>query len=171
MLQGLGKLPRFNGGGRKVTLGRPIGDVISYGPTRSATIYVGLNKGKEGPNQEGACKRKPKKFQLRSLDNAFLKEREKQVGKGRVGATRRKGMGWYKGAPESAAAYEVIFIPPDDADKRETSYTEFRKNMNQLAETIGKRMCQDSVIIVHSDGGKRQSCDARWFEGGGDSCG
>jgi len=166
MLKGLPKLPKFRGGGRKITIGRPVGDVVSYGPTRSATLYIGLKKGVQPENNAGACERKPQKFQLRSLDSTFTKGRAAQVGTDNVNATRRKGRGWFEGSPEESASYEVIYIPSDS----EGSYEAFRSNMNRLAESIGKKLCQDSVIIVHSDGGKRQSCDARWFKDGGDEC-
>jgi hypothetical protein len=150
---------------KRRTLGR-LGRVDDYGPTQTATLYVGQDKGGERPNREGVCQRAPERVTVRDMDRTFLRHRVKQVGREATGATRITGKGWYKGKPEDATKYEVIYIPND----REGSYAKFRKNMNKLAEKMGKKLCQDSVIVVHNDGNKAQSCGAVWYDRRKGSC-
>jgi hypothetical protein len=152
----------FDPKGRPKTLGK----VDSYGPTQSATLYIGQNRGHDAPNRAGTCKRKPESFSLTKMDNLFIKNRAKQVGREETGATRTTGKGWFRGKPEKSAAYEVVYIPNAD----EKSYRSFRNNMNRLAEKLGKELCQDSVIIVHNDGDRRNTCDAIWHQRGGTTC-
>lgn len=140
--------------------GRVIGRVDDYGPTQKATLYVGHNKGHDAANQAGPCKKAPSKTTVAQMDRVFLRERAKQVGKDATGATRTKGKGWFRGEPEDAASYEVIYIPND----AESNYGAFRANMNRLAERMGRDLCQDSVIIVHNDGDKAKSCGAVWYD-------
>ena len=145
---------------------RPLGRTDDYGTTQSATIFVGMDRGLEPSNTRGVCAVQPKKFGVLSLDREFLKVRRDQVGKQNTGGTRTTGKGWYQGKAEKAAAYEIVFI----ASKREKSYKHFRGNMNRMAEKMGKKFCQDAVIVVHNDGDKRKSCGAVWYAPGKGSC-
>lgn len=158
----LGRGRAFEATGRPRSLGR----VDDYGPTQSATLYVGRNRGHEPANRRGSCARAPETYSLTRLDDTFLAARAAQVGRKDTGATRTTGKGWYKGDPESAAAYAVIHIPND----REQSYEAFRQNMNRLAETMAQRLCQDSVIVVHDDGDRKKSCGAEWWKPGTGDC-
>lgn len=154
--------PRFKANGRSKTIGR----VDDYGPTQRATLYVGQNKGHDDPNRAGTCSRAPEKAAVTRLDEVFLTERRAQVGKEATGATRTKGKGWFRGEPEDAASYDVIYIE----NPAEPTYGAFRKNMNKLAEKMGKRLCQDSVIVVHNDGDKARSCGAVWYDRAKGNC-
>lgn len=153
---------RFVPSGNPRTLGR----TDDYGATQSATVYVGQDRGLEPANRRGACAAKPRAFSVQTLDREFLRIRRQQVGKENTGGTRTTGKGWYQGKPEKAAAYEVVFIP----NKHESSYDKFRQNMNRLAEKMGKKLCQDAVIVVHNDGDRRRSCGAVWYERGRGTC-
>jgi hypothetical protein len=136
--------------GRRIRVGR-LGDVASYGPTRAATLLVGLKKGQAPQNRRGACARLPGQLTTSRVDKLFLAERRKQVGAANVGATRQDARGWYQGAPEKSAAYEVIFIPNDV----EPDWRAFTRNMKKLAEKMAKNLCQDEVILVTDNAGKK----------------
>lgn len=145
---------RFRPTGRPRRLG--LGDVASYGPTRSATLVVGLKKGQAPQNRGGACRRLPGTLSPERVDRAFLSARKSQVGKPNVGATRRLGKGWYQGEGEKSMSYEVIFIPGSG----ENSWREFTGNMKKLAEKMAKRLCQDEVILVTDNAGKKATYSA-----------
>ena len=140
--------PRHRGRGR--TLGR-IGDVDPYGPSRKATFYVGLERGKEPQNRSPRCERVRSPIAPQTADDVFLELRQRQVGMENVGGTRRKGRGWYQGSSEDSLSYEVVFIP----NNREKNYRTFLKNMRRLAEGMAHGLCQDSVILVADNGDKR----------------
>lgn len=157
------KRATFGGAAPKFTpLGSPrvLGRVDDYGPTQTATFYVGQSKGERRPNQTGSCARKAKRFRLSEMDNAFLHLRAKQVGEQNTGGTRITGEGFFEGKREDSVMYTVIHIP----NARESSYQKFRSNMNRLAESMGKALCQDEVILVHSDGNRHKSCGAIWYD-------
>lgn len=161
---GIEKLPepKFQGLGRPKLLGR----VDSYGATQTATLYVGLDKGKDEHNRGGRCKRLPAKAGVAKVDETFVRTRARQVGRENTGATRIKGKGWFEGRPEQSAAYEVVFIPSN----KESTYQAFRQNINRLAERMAKQLCQDSVIVVHNDGRKRETCGATWWDRNKGNC-
>lgn len=153
----------FEGTGQPRILGR----VDSYGTTRGATLYIGLDRGRAKQNRTAAhCRRAPDKFRVDALDRNFLRMRADQVTKQNTGATRTKGKGWFEGKPETSVAYELVFVPND----KERSYESFRRNTNRLAERLAKKFCQDSVIIVHNEGRRRETCDAVWWDPGRGTC-
>lgn len=143
---------RFEAMGEPATLG-DIGKVVDYGPARRATLIVGLNKGKSTQNRTGACRVQPASFSPERADEILIEERARQVGRSNVGATRSMGKGWFEGKPERSVAYDIINIPNQD----EPSYTKFKKNMENLAERIGDKLCQDAVIVVHDTGKSRRT--------------
>lgn len=132
------------------------GKVVSFGPARGATLIVGLNKGNREANRTGACAIKPAKFSPTQVDETFIDVRTGQVGAKSVGATRAVGKGWYEGAPEKSVAYSVVYIKND----REKTYATFKRNMEELAERIGGKLCQDSVLIIHDNSDKRRTRSA-----------
>lgn len=136
--------------------GTALGEVTDYGETRTATLLVGLEKGKHDANNEGACARRPNKFSVGEADRAFETGRLMQVGEKNVAATRRTGKGWFEGRPEKSVAYEIVFIPSD----AEPTYPDFIANVNKLAAAIGGGLCQDSVLVVHDDSDKRHTVAA-----------
>lgn len=138
---------------------RRFGDVESYGRSRTATLYVGRKRGLNKQNRTARCKRAyagRKQIPIKAVDEAFIDIRAKQVGRENVGATRRKGAGWYQGQPEDALSYEVVFIP----SAKEKDYKKFTKNMYKMGEKLANRLCQDSVIVVTDDGDIRSAAGA-----------
>jgi hypothetical protein len=137
---------------------RGIGKVVEYGTARTVALVVGQNKGKQPRNRRGRCARKPNTVPLRTIDELFLKLRGKQIGAENVGVTRQQGRGWYEGESEKSATYEVAFIPND----KEKTYKQFKRNMNKLAEKLGEKICQDSILIIRDDGDARSAASAEW---------
>lgn len=132
---------------------RGLGEVVDYGPTRTATVIVGLDKGHAKGNQSGACGTKPVHFSPEAADRAFLSTRAAQVSRDNVGASRRCGKGWFQGRPEQSLSYEVVFIP----NTREKTYGQFRKNMDALATKMGAKLCQDSVLVLDDNSKQRKT--------------
>lgn len=128
-----------------------LGDVEEYGASRSVTLLVGRNKGKQPANRTGRCRALPEEAKAAQYDELFIEERARQIGHENVGATRTEGKGWYRGDPEKAVAYQVAFVPND----REKTYATFKRNMNRLAESLAARLCQDSILVVRDDGRRR----------------
>lgn len=139
---------------RKARLGR----VVEYGTSRTITLFVGMNKGKQPKNRTGRCRRKPKKFSLTAVDKAMATIRAAQVGGDAVEYTRVAGRGFYQGSGEQSVSYQVAFIPSTN----EKSFAQFKRNMNNAAEQLAETFCQDSVLIVRDDGSKRSVASAEW---------
>ena len=137
---------------------RGVGKVVEFGTARTVALVIGQNKGKEPRNQRGRCARKTASIPVATIDEAFLKLRAKQIGAENVGVTRQQGRGWFAGDSEKSATYEVAFIPND----REKTFKKFKKNMDRLAEQIGKQFCQDSILIIRDDGDARSAASAEW---------
>lgn len=135
--------------------GRGLGRVEWDAPTRTATIYVGQNRGNEQRSREGDCRRAPSAYSAKTIDKHFRKLREAQVGAGYVGATRMQNKGWYKGVGEASMAYQVIHDPYVPG---ESEWSDFQKRMNQVAETLAKRVCQDEVLVTFDDGNGKHTC-------------
>lgn len=128
-----------------------IGDVEEYGDSRSVTLLVGRNKGKDPANRTGRCRTLPEEAKTVQYDELFIEARAAQIGRENVGATRTEGKGWYRGDPEKAVAYQVAFVP----SPREKTYEAFKRNMNRLAESLATKLCQDSILVVRDDGRRR----------------
>jgi hypothetical protein len=167
MLKGLPKLPKFRRTSRTArTLGR-LGEVQSYGPARTATFYIGMDRGEKGPNFTGDCAVLPAKLKLKQVDEAVRAERVAQLGSEKLfSATRTQARGVFEGKPENSVVYTIVDMGLDK------NYPTFRQRMNALAEGVGKRLCQDSVIVVHHDGERPTTCGAVWYDkpGEGHSC-
>jgi hypothetical protein len=148
--------------GRPVRLGakpkRALGKIEEYGLSQQITLFVGQDKGKQPKNRTASCARKPAKFSPAAIDHEFLTLRGLQVGRPHVNATRTSGRGFFQGRPENSMAFEVAFIPTTD----EPTFDVFKRNMDRLAEHIGERFCQDSVLIIRDDGTKRSVASAEW---------
>ena len=156
-----GHLGMFVPTGKPVRIGprgNGIGEVDEYGDASNIKLVVGLNKGTQAQNTGGRCGNAPVKFTVAEIDDAFYAGRAAQVGRKNVGATRMSGQGWYEGDPEQSVAFDIAFIP----NEREPDFTTFRANMNALAELLAEKFCQDSVLILRDDGGKRTVAAARW---------
>jgi hypothetical protein len=155
---------RFESTSEAVILGkkrrRGLRGVFPYGPTVSARIIVGLNRGNEVPNKTGRCASAPANVTPETVDAYLLEARALQVTKANVGVTRLYGKGWYRGEPEPAVAYDITYTGDEASPK------DFQANMNRLAEGIGERFCQDEVFIIHDDGDKRATCSAKWMTPG-----
>ena len=158
----VGHLGFFVPTGKPVRLGTPVrrrlGDVEEYGTSRTITIVVGQNKGHQAHNRAGKCALAPGRFMAQSIDREFMDLREVQVGRKAIGATRTAGRGWFEGKPEASVTYEVSHIP----NEREPSFATFKRNMDALAEKLAERTCQDSVLILRDDGGKKTVAAASW---------
>jgi hypothetical protein len=159
-LRGPVRLPRLT---RPRRLGRALGRVDVYGPAQVVTLVVGQNRGHAPKNTSGTCARKPAAFSVGRVDAVFQHLRAQQVGRDFVAATRRTGKGWYKGAPEASVAYEVAYIPPaGGGPPSEASFTAFEKHMDKLAERMARTLCQDSVLLIYDNGGRRKVGAAEW---------
>lgn len=151
--------------GKPVQLGasqkRGLADVEEYGEARSITLIVGQNKGLEPHNKTGACARKPKRFSTAEVDRAFVDLREAQVDKKYIGASRVSGHGWFKGKPETSVSYDIAYVPDED-NQAEPTYEAFRANMDRVSEKLAEKFCQDSVLIIRDEGGRRTVASATW---------
>lgn len=151
----------FKATGDPVPLGRRaprrrFGKVVDYGPAKGATLIVGLNKGRKAVNRMGVCRAKPSTFVQDFADDQLIALRAAQVGKENVGATRVRGRGWYAGAPEKSASYQLVYIP----NAVEKTYAQFKRNVERLAERMGETLCQDEVLVVHDDSDRRRTKSA-----------
>ncbi len=147
---------------------RNLGRIDEYGPARTITLLVGQDKGTDPRNQGAACRRVTDKLTVAQVDSKFFELRSTQVDKEFVGATRQAGKGWYKGEPEASVAFEVAYIPPEGGGSpSEPTFATFSANMNRLAESMAKALCQDSILIIRDDGNKRSVAAAIWENGDG----
>lgn len=146
----------------KVTFKKPsslgaLARTLWEGPTVSATLLVGANKGKQPYSKTGQCRTAPKKFSQKQLDEHVMGLRWFQLisagltpaqAKANLAASRTQQRGWYKGAPESSASY--LFVHNDDIPGERTR-ERFKANMKVLSEVVGAALCQDEVIVVFQD--------------------
>lgn len=128
-----------------------------HGPSRVATIYVGLRRGKGVRNRTDRCKVLPEEFSAAYADTVFLAKRAEQVGT-HVGATRTRAEGWYESEHEPSAVYQVIHIP----SVYEPNPESFVQNMEALAEELSRELCQDAVFVIYDDSHRKEGFDAEW---------
>ena len=128
---------------------RGLGRTSDYGSPVSARLFIGRNRGKEEENRSGHCRTAPRSYSASAVDRSLLALRARQLGS-KADATRYTTRGWFHGAPEASLVYE-IFYTGDNA--RESSPEIFKANMTCLAEHVAHKICQDLVIVTHSDGG------------------
>jgi hypothetical protein len=129
-------------------------------PVQQATLFIGLKKGKSPKNKRGECAVRPRRFHTESVDKWFRKLRKAQLLKHGVSATRLKAKGWYEGEDEPSLNYQIIFEPSE----HEPDYKTFKEHMAELAENLSEHFCQDSVIIVTEDQGRRHAYGYSWDE-------
>jgi hypothetical protein len=137
-------------------------DVLWEGETVAATLFVGTKKGVQPRNRKGFCAKQPAVFRQKDLDETvqgirygLLKDRgmSKEAAKAALGGSRVAQKGWYKGVPESSAAYTIFFDP---SVKGEETPAQFKSSMQRLAEFVGGALCQDEVIVqITSPSGNR----------------
>lgn len=135
--------------GRCKPLRSSLGRLEWKAPTRTATIFVGQNKGKKRRSNEGHCATAPSAYDAGAIDRQFSRIRGQQVGHENVGATRMQNRGWYKGDEEASVAYQVIHDPYAPG---ESEWGTFVKRMKTIAERLSKSVCQDEVLVTFDDG-------------------
>jgi hypothetical protein len=120
-----------------------VGRLVGKSPLETATLYVGLDRGKADRNQTGRCAKQPGTLLLEDADTVFLGARRMQVGAAAFG-TRFSTQGVYRDSPESGAVYQVALVPEYSGEAPQT----FRENMRKLATKMSRMLCQDEVLLV-----------------------
>lgn len=143
----------------KVTFRKPtqLGRTLWEAPTVSATILVGANRGEQPRNNTGFCRKQPRKFTQKQLDETVIGIRTFQLDnhgltpnqvRKNLAASRIEQRGWYKGAPEQSASF--LFVHNPGIPGEETP-AKFQAAMKRLGELVGGSLCQDEVIVVFQD--------------------
>jgi hypothetical protein len=111
-------------------------------PFHSARIFLARARGVD----VGPCSKAPKVYTIAASQAKFLHKRARQVTAKHAGATRTSARGFWHGGGEPTQLYEVVWRP----SPLEKTPAQFHANMKKLASDLGKRFCQQEVLVVLS---------------------
>lgn len=111
-------------------------------PFHSARIFLARARGVD----KGPCSKDPKVYTVAQSQAKFLRKRASQVKPQYAGATRTSARGFWQGGGEPTLLYEVVWRP----SPLEKTAGKFHANMKTLAKQLGRKFCQQEVLVVLS---------------------